>query len=359
MEHDNIRTMGRVEYLPLGLKVQGDLTFEQWQQTGQTLRDMRDNSFWWLGDWWLHGERVYGDMASQAAKEEVEVETGYKYQTVVTAAWVATQYAYEERVEGVSWTHHRVAAAIEDKGVRQELLHEALKEKWTVAQMEEHARPYKKKEPPRKRTAGLFDGDRFNFILADPPWKYEDNTTTPNRRIENQYPTMELHAICNLRDDNGKPLTDLIHDNATLALWTTAPKVAEAMKVIEAWGFDYRTQMVWDKGKIGPGHYVRGKHEILLFAVKGKPGTPKPADRPPSCGTIEEYERWMYGAKKAAALAKKRKKLRHSEKPDVFYAILERMYPKATRLELFARGLREGWGAWGLDVPHVEEKKSA
>ena len=103
------------------------------------------------------------------------------------------------------------------------------------------------------------------------------------------------------------------------------------MKVIEAWGFTYRTNMVWVKDKIGMGYHVRNKHELLLIAKRGELAVPNVADRPDS---VVEAPRG-----------------KHSEKPEVFYEIIERMYPDYPRLELFLRGeAREGWHGWGNEA---------
>ena len=82
------------------------------------------------------------------------------------------------------------------------------------------------------------------MIYADPPWRYE-HVKTESRAIENQYPTMDLDAICAL------PVRDIATDDSVLFLWATSPKLAEAMRVIDAWGFTYRTCMAWVKEKIG------------------------------------------------------------------------------------------------------------
>jgi len=87
---------------------------------------------------------------------------------------------------------------------------------------------------------------RFTVIYADPPWEYE-HTKTDNRRIENHYPTMPLDAICAL------PVDSVAAADCVLFVWATSPKLAEAMRVIDAWGFTYRTSMVWVKDKIGMG----------------------------------------------------------------------------------------------------------
>lgn len=164
---------------------------------------------------------------------------------------------------------------------------------------------------------------KYDLILSDPPWRYE-HVKTESRAIENQYPTMTLDEICAL------PVADLAADDAVLFLWATSPKLAEALRVIEAWGFTYRTCMVWVKDKIGMGYYARQRHELLLIATRGTPGTPLPADREDS--VIEAPRR------------------AHSEKPKEAYEAIERMYPFAKKVELFARAGREGWSSWGNEV---------
>lgn len=157
-------------------------------------------------------------------------------------------------------------------------------------------------------------------VYADPPWEYE-HVKTENRAVENHYPTMTLEAICALQI----PATA----DAALFLWATSPKLAEALRVLESWGFTYRTCMVWVKDKIGMGYYARQQHELLLIATRGSIPVPEPAHRPPSVVTAPR------GA--------------HSEKPIVFYDVIERMYPEFEKIELFQRGPtpREGWRIWG------------
>jgi N6-adenosine-specific RNA methylase IME4 len=166
------------------------------------------------------------------------------------------------------------------------------------------------------------DGEvgRHPIIYADPPWRYE-HAESRTREIENQYPTMELEAICAL------PVHEVTTDDAVLFLWATSPKLAEAMHVIEAWGFTYRTCMVWDKERIGMGYYARQQHELLLIATKGQPPAPAPEARPPSVIRAPRGE--------------------HSAKPERFYEIIEGMYGPLPKLELFCRSPRSGWKVWG------------
>lgn len=161
---------------------------------------------------------------------------------------------------------------------------------------------------------------RYPVLYADPPWRYE-HAESDSRAIENQYPTMALDDICAL------PVNDLATPDAILFLWATSPKLAESMKVIESWGFTYRTCAVWDKQKIGMGYYFRQRHELLLVATRGSIPTPAPGDRAASV-IVEPREE-------------------HSAKPAKFAELIEAMYPTLPRIELFCRSPREGWAVWG------------
>lgn len=105
----------------------------------------------------------------------------------------------------------------------------------------------------------------------------------------------------------------------------------DALEVIDAWGFTYKTNLVWVKPWIGRGNYLRNRHELLLLATRG--GYSPPADDRRSDSVIDAPRG------------------RHSEKPARFYELIEQMYPNAIRLELFARGnARPGWTTWGNEA---------
>lgn len=158
----------------------------------------------------------------------------------------------------------------------------------------------------------------FNVIYADPPWRYQF-TVTYSREVEKNYPTMDLDDICSLEVPTS--------DDSILFLWATSPKLEEAMRVLNEWGFEYRTSMAWIKDRIGMGHYVRGQHELILIGRKGEMRTPEESDRPSSVIMSPRRE--------------------HSQKPDEVYDLIERMYPTGTYLELFSRGERLNWTMWG------------
>jgi len=172
-------------------------------------------------------------------------------------------------------------------------------------------RAQKAKEPPP-----LPEG-KFDVIYADPPWEYYLTL-----RGSPDYPMLSLEEIANLKIPAA--------DDAVLFLWATAPQLDVALEVMKRWGFQYKTNAVWVKPSIGTGYYFRGQHELLLLGVKGNPGVPFEADRPPSVIIADRGE--------------------HSEKPDVVYEMIEKMYPNRRYLELFARRKREGWVAWGNEV---------
>lgn len=173
-----------------------------------------------------------------------------------------------------------------------------------------------------KRTE-LIEGGPYDVIYGDPPWRYESCTVKPTIAIERHYPTMELAEIKQLDIPTAK--------DAVLFLWTTAPKLVEALEVMKAWGFEYRTCAIWDKISLGLGHWFRIDHEILLVGRRGNYPTPPEKKRVSSVFRI--------------------KKRKHSEKPDIVRCWIEEWYPDARKIELFARTRYEGWEVWGAEAP--------
>jgi len=167
---------------------------------------------------------------------------------------------------------------------------------------------------------------RYAVLYADPPWHFEvyNEESGIERAAGNHYPTMSLEDICAL------PVLSLATPAAALFMWTTVPHLRESFQVLDAWGFEYKTNIVWVKDKIGLGYFVRNQHELLLIATRGDMPTPLSANRPSSVITAPRRE--------------------HSRKPDEAYALIERMYPELPRIELFARQTRLGWAAWGNEV---------
>jgi N6-adenosine-specific RNA methylase IME4/ParB-like chromosome segregation protein Spo0J len=166
---------------------------------------------------------------------------------------------------------------------------------------------------------------RYPIIYADPAWQYEHVPFGPSSLCENFYPTMALDDICAL------PVAELATPDGVLFMWSPAPLIFQAGRVLEAWGAVYRTSFVWVKDRPGLGFWARQQHELLLVATFGNPPTPSPHSVPASVINAQRRE--------------------HSRKPDEAYELIERMYPELPKIELFARRARPGWSRWGNEAP--------
>lgn len=280
----------------------------KWEADGQRIFTTINRSAWDLGDWWAFGEaQGYGE------RKAIAERIGFEFQTCANAASVARAFATSRRREVLSWSHHAEVAALPESE-QDRWLDKAEKGHWSRKDLREAVRAARLPGAPPALPAGTFD-----VILADPPWQY-DFAETDNRKIENQYPTMDVDAIAAVE----LPAAP----DAVLFCWATAPKLREALVVIDAWGFDYKTNLVWVKDKIGMGYWARGRHEHLLVATRGAPGVPEPADRPDSVIEAPRTE--------------------HSRKPAAVYDLIETALPDRRYLEVFQRGVkRHGWTTWG------------
>jgi N6-adenosine-specific RNA methylase IME4 len=314
---------------PTKLDLPADYSLDDWLQLGEMLKGMHQSVQWWVGDWWAFGERKWGDKAWQALD-------GFKRpdQTVYNIASVARRFQAPEnllstvdlptRHENLSFTHHQEVAYLPPQQA-EALLNKAEQEGLTVRELRTEVREIKQAitRDERNATIALNSMGRYAVVYADPPWRY-DFAETDSREIENQYPTMSLEEICDL------PVPEIAYEDAILFMWATAPKLEEAFTVLRAWGFSYKTNLVWVKDKIGMGYHARGQHEHILIAKRGNIPVPLPEVRPAS---VLHAPRTI-----------------HSRKPPEFYEVIERMYPDLPRIELFSRTRREGWAAWGNEV---------
>jgi N6-adenosine-specific RNA methylase IME4 len=162
---------------------------------------------------------------------------------------------------------------------------------------------------------------KYRVIYADPPWKYGDTGLDQYGPAERHYDPLTVDELCLL------PIAELAEEDAVLFLWVTSPMLEIAFPIIKAWTFAYRTSFVWDKMKHNHGHYNSVRHEFLLIATRGSclPDVPDLID---SVQTIERSDT-------------------HSEKPEEFRQIIDRLYPHGSRIELFARAKCNGWETWG------------
>ncbi len=164
---------------------------------------------------------------------------------------------------------------------------------------------------------------KYRVIYADPPWDY--GNTMPDIATQ---PDTHYDPITDARLA-GMNVKDIAENDAVLFLWVTSPKLEECFPIIRAWGFEYKSAFIWDKVKHNMGHYNSVRHELLLICTRGScmPDAPELID---SVQTIERGE--------------------HSVKPEEFRAIIDRLYPRGKRIELFARRQTAGWDVYGDQV---------
>jgi N6-adenosine-specific RNA methylase IME4 len=177
---------------------------------------------------------------------------------------------------------------------------------------------------------GFAQGQRFATILADPPWQFTNKTgkVAPEHKRLSRYGTMKLDEIMAL------PLGELVAPTAHLYLWCPNAMLPEGIAVMKSWGFTYKSNIVWHKVRKdggsdgrGVGFYFRNVTELILFGVRGK-----------NARTLAP------GRRQVNLLATRKRE--HSRKPDEQYGIIEAC-SAGPYLELFARGMREGWVTWG------------
>lgn len=171
---------------------------------------------------------------------------------------------------------------------------------------------------------------KFATILADPPWQFQNRTgkMAPEHKRLQRYPTLSLQDILDL------PVQSIAEETAHLYLWVPNALLADGLKVMENWGFTYKTNIVWYKirkdggpDRRGVGFYFRNVTEIILFGVRGK------------------NARTLQPGRTQENIISSRKR-EHSRKPDEQYDLIEEC-SWGPRIELFARGPREGWFVWG------------
>jgi N6-adenosine-specific RNA methylase IME4 len=161
-------------------------------------------------------------------------------------------------------------------------------------------------------------------IYADPPWRFATYSHKgKGRSAEAHYACMSLASIKAL------PVADWAARGSVLYLWSTVTQLANALTVVAAWGFEYKSSLVWVKKRPATGFWAFNRHELLLIGARGSKVCPRFRGIKLVDSVIDEPQR------------------EHSRKPDRARAIIEAYHPDVSRLELFARENRPGWDAWG------------
>lgn len=172
--------------------------------------------------------------------------------------------------------------------------------------------------------------EKFGVIYADPEWRFEPYSRASglDRAADNHYPTSDIADIA------ARDVAAIAADDCVLFLWATAPMLEQALHVLRAWGFAYKSHFIWAKDRIGTGYWSRNKHELLLVGTR--------RDIPaPAMGT-----QWnsLIDAPVGA----------HSAKPEKFLELIEAYFPTLPKIELNRRGpARPGWAAWGNEAEHT------
>lgn len=184
----------------------------------------------------------------------------------------------------------------------------------------------------------IFDTDKkYQIIYADPPWEYKESGSIKNSRgmAKQHYKTMRFEDICNL------PVNRLANESSVLLLWSTFPRISEAIKVIKSWGFTYKTAaFVWVKKNKksdslfwGMGAYTRANAEVCLIAIRKKTKAKQ---------LVKRHDIHQIVASPIEY---------HSKKPDVIREKIVQLFGDIPRIELFARQSIPGWDCWGLEAP--------
>jgi N6-adenosine-specific RNA methylase IME4 len=201
-----------------------------------------------------------------------------------------------------------------------------------LAKKEKEDRTKRKKEERVRKEQALavkqqaLPDKRYGVIVADPEWAFKTYSENGmDRAADNHYPTSPLDAI------KRRDVASISAPDCVLFLWATVPMLPQALEVMKAWGFTYKSHAVWDKIRTGTGYWFRNRHELLLVGTKGNVPAPAPGTQHASIIT------------ESATV--------HSEKPETALEMIESYFPNLPKIELNRRGApRPGWDAWGNEV---------
>jgi N6-adenosine-specific RNA methylase IME4 len=178
-----------------------------------------------------------------------------------------------------------------------------------------------------EKLAAEMPAGQFGVILADPEWRFEpwSRETGMDRAADQHYSTSPTEIIAS------RDVASIAADDCVLFMWATVPMLPQAIEVGRAWGFEYRSHCIWAKDKEGTGYWFRNTHELLLVFTRGNIPAPAPGQQ--------------WGSLIEAPVGE------HSQKPSIFYEMIEQLYPNLPKIELNARGpAREGWSVWGYEA---------
>lgn len=313
---DLAKIEGFCELSTTNLTFKRDVSKEEWMDVFKALKQVEGCVQFWIGDCLAYRQQKWG------MYDDIAEETGMAKQTLKDTKWVSENVESSLRKDNLSFNHHKEVASLPPE--KQELfLNMAVENKLSVRDLRNEIKKEKRNDEARHQSE--LPKQKFQVIYADPPWSYNDKCDSgaiQSGGVDKHYPTMSINEICEL------PISDLAEDDSVLFLWTTSPLLEDSFLVINAWGFNYKASFIWDKIKHNMGHYNSVRHEFLLIATRGS-CTPDNMKLFDSVQSIERSE--------------------HSKKPHEFYEIIETLY-SGSKIELFARNIRDGWSSWGNEV---------
>ncbi len=211
--------------------------------------------------------------------------------------------------------------------IKQKAPEKAQEVKAGTKKISQASREIKKAEVAEK--VATLPTEKYRVVYADPPWSYGNagviGETDNYGHVQRHYQSMAIAELCALG------IKDIVDPDAVLFLWVTSPLLAECWPVITAWGFKYKASFVWDKVKHNFGHYNSVRHEFLLICTRGS--------CLPEAKTLHD-----------SVVSIERSKT-HSEKPEHFRILIDKLYPHGKRIELFARTKQTGrWDVYGNET---------
>lgn len=257
----------------------------------------------------MHAGKAADPMApgpQGATRDQLGKVAGYSGRTMDKIEWIE-KHADEE-------TKARIRSGKTTVGAEHRRIKHDLKKAAAIDAVESKPEP-------------LPDGP-FDVLVADPPWAYELRPDDATHRGRTGYPPMSAEEIAAL------PVGELAADDAILWLWVTNSHLLDgsAATVLDAWGFEAKTLLTWNKPSIGAGHWLRGATEHAIMAVRGKP------------------VHTLMGQSTSQTWPRRE----HSRKPEQFMELVESLCP-GSKVELFAREQRDGWHAWGAEKGKFDE----
>lgn len=289
-----------------------DVTQDEWKHVFNSLKLIEGCVQFWIGDCLKYREQKWG------MYDDVAEETGYEKETLRQYKQVAEKVESGLRNPNLDFSHHKAVAPLPPE--KQEIfLKKAVEEKLTVRELRKEIQQDRFSElvakiPEQNSVSKLYD-----VIVIDPPWNYGTQYDPDNRRVASPYPEMTIEEL--------KERYIPSKDNCIMWLWTTHKFIWEAKELLEHWGFTYKAILVWDKGMIGMGYWLRMQCEFCLLGIKGQPFWNNTNIR----DIISEARR------------------EHSRKPDLFYEIVDKLCV-GEKLDDFSRQQRNGWDSRGIEI---------